>query len=373
MLQGEDKRAAEHLFYVDIGRVFAIMAVIVIHVSAIAVGSYGTVPRSYWWVANIASSASRWAVRCFVMLSGTLLLAPEENGPAGVFLKKRAKRIAIPVMTWFLIYFLWLHFWKGQLISLEYVVKRLILGGPYYHLYFLYLIATLYAVSPLLNALLRRLNSSGAVKVTALFLSLGVADSLIFYSFFNRPGWFDSISTFPVLFAFTFGFIGYFLTGYQIRSATLSNDLLWAAGFVFAFSISLTCIGTYLFIDHFGLSSFGPYFYDNFSPTGILMSLSAFCLLRGTFVLRINEGGLVSTFIKRHCAPATFGVYLIHPIFLEFFLKTGGSIRFGGKGVVEFDSWTGMFLLSGMVLVASFLTIMIVQKIPYLKRTVGSF
>jgi surface polysaccharide O-acyltransferase-like enzyme len=370
MLQGEDKRASKHLFYVDIGRIFAVIAVVVLHVSAIAVGSYGAVPKSYWWIANIANSACRWAVPCFVMLSGALLLAPEENEPAGVFLKRRAKRIAIPMMIWFLIYFLWLHFWKGQPITLKYLVKRLILGGPYYHLYFLYLIATLYAVSPLLNSLLRRLNSSMAVKVTAVFLLLGVADSVIFYSFFNRPGWLDSISTFPVLFSFTFGFIGYFLTGYQLRSVALSNRLLWTAGFAFALSLLVTCTGTYLLIDHFGLTSFGPYFYDNFSPTSILMSVSAFCLLKGTFVLR-DESGPVSTFIKRHCAPATFGVYLVHPIFLEFFWKAGGPLRIGGKGVIEFHSWIGMFLLSGMVLVASFGATMIVQKIPYLKRMVG--
>lgn len=371
MMQGNHERAPKHLFYVDIGRIVAIIAVVVLHVSAIGLGSYGTIPRSYWWVANIANSASRWAVPCFVMMSGALLLDPEKNEPAGIFLKRRTKRIAIPMMTWILIYFLWLHFWTGQPISVSYLVKRLILGGPYYHLYFLYVIATLYAVSPFLNSFLRRLNACMAVKATAVFLLLGVIDSVIFYSFFNRPGWFDSISTFPVLFAFIFGFIGYFLTGYQIRSTSLSNRLLWVASFTFALSIWMTFTGTYLLIDHFGLSSFGSYFHDPFSPTGILMSMSAFCLLKGTSLLRINEGGPVGTFIKRHCAPATFGVYLVHPIFLEFFWKAGGSLRIGGKGVVEFNSWPGMFLLSGMVLVASFAVTMIVQKMPYLKRTVG--
>ena len=371
MPQGNGEPISKHLFYVDIGRIFAIVAVVVLHVSAIVVESYGTVPSSYWWVANIANSASRWAVPCFVMLSGALLLAPERNEPAGFFLKKRGKRIAIPMVTWILIYFLWVHFWKGQPVSLEYLVKRLLLGGPYYHLYFLYLIATLYAVTPALNSVLGRLNSSMTVNVAAAFLFLGVADSVIFYSFFNRPGWFDSISTFPTLFAFTFGFIGYFILGYQIRTAALSSRLLWTAGFTFVLSVLLTCTGTYLLVDHFGLSSFGTYLYDSFSPTCILMSLSVFWLFRGAGMLGMNVEGPIYRFIRRYCAPATFGVYLVHPIFLEVIWKVGASVRMNGKTVVDFHSGPGIFLLSGMVLVASFAVAMILQKIPYLKRIVG--
>lgn len=371
MPQRKGEPISEHLFYIDIGRIFAIIAVVVLHVSAGAVDLYGTLPRSYWWVANIANSASRWAVPCFVMLSGALLLAPEKNEPAGRFLKRRAKRIAIPMMTWFSVYFLWLHFWQGQPMSLGYLVKRLLLGGPYFHLYFLYLIATLYAVTPLLNCILRHLNPSMTVKVTALFLLMGVADSVIFYSFFKRPGWFDSISTFPTLFAFTFGFIGYFLTGYQIRRIGLSSQLLLLAGFTFVLSVFVTCMGTDLLIGHFGLWSFGTYLYDNFSPTCLLMTVSVFCLLKGTCVLRMNEDGSVCRFIKRHCAPATFGVYLVHPIFLDLFWSVGGSIRMSGKGAIDFHSSLGIFLLSGMVLVTSFTATLILQKIPYLKRMVG--
>jgi surface polysaccharide O-acyltransferase-like enzyme len=275
------------------------------------------------------------------------------------------------MVTWILIYFLWVHFWKGQPVSLEYLVKRLLLGGPYYHLYFLYLIATLYAVTPALNSLLRRLSPSMTVKATAAFLLLGVADSVIFYSIFNRPGWFDSISTFPTLFVFTFGFIGYFLLGYQIRTIALSSRLLWTAGFTFVLSILLTCTGTYLLVDRFGLSSFGTYLYNSFSPTCIPMSLSAFCLFRGVGMLWMNVEGLIYRFVRRYCAPATFGVYLVHPIFLELIWKMGVSVKMNSKAVVDLRSGPGIFLLSGMVLVASFAMAITVQKVPYLRRIVG--
>ena len=95
----------EKYFWVDVLRVFAIAAVVIVHVSADIITEWSAVPRSCWWIANFYDSLARGAVPLFVMVSGALLLPKAESYRD--FFVKRFQRIVIPFIVWTVFYLLW--------------------------------------------------------------------------------------------------------------------------------------------------------------------------------------------------------------------------------------------------------------------------
>jgi surface polysaccharide O-acyltransferase-like enzyme len=256
---------------------------------------------------------------------------------------------------------------------LEFIVKRIILGGPSYHLYFLYVIATLYLLTPALRIYISRANSFKRAKLTTIFFSLGFLDSFVFYYLYCRPGWYDSLSSFFPLFGFTFGFVGYFLAEYQLRVMTFSRKAFNFALAGFVLSLIITSVGTYILVKHFGLSTFGLYFYDTFSPTCLVMSLCIFIILKEEHLLAntICKNETIYNFVKNWVAPGTFGIYLVHPIFMDILGKVMNITGNRGSTIIHLPPWLGIPLLSVLVIVVSFLATLFIQRIPYLKRIVG--
>ena len=94
-------RAASGLEWMDMLRIAAILAVVVIHSVGYATKQSGTGWHSaWWWGANLLNSACLWCVPVFVMVSGALLLDPARRVSSGAFLKRRAVRIGLPLAFW---------------------------------------------------------------------------------------------------------------------------------------------------------------------------------------------------------------------------------------------------------------------------------
>ena len=366
---------AEYLLNFDIIRICGIAAVVLLHVSGRVLQAYGGTTSDGWWAGNIGNSASRWAVPSLIMLAGALHLDAQKTELPFSFLKRRAKRIIVPLVGWFVIYFLWVHVWWGQSLSSEFILKRILLGGPYYHLYFFYVIGSLYLVTPALRLYFRFATIDARKKMIIALLFLGCLDSFVFYLFYHQPGWYDSIFSLPLLVVFTIGFAGYFLAGHELRTMTFSRSATYWAVVGLLLAFVTTTLGTYVLMRRFGIFSFGPYLYDNFSPTCIFMSLCVFVFFKEEYVLKDFVGGNTRSyeFLKITLAPSTFGIYLIHPIFIDIL---GRFVSFEGLGkdaIIHLDPWTGIPFFFILVVTLSFLTTSIIQRIPYLKVIVGSW
>ncbi len=368
-----DVHKTEYLIYADLIRIFSVVGVVFLHVAGVIQQLYSNIGSCGWWVANIGDSASRWAVPSLIMLAGALHLDDKKVEPAAVFLVKRIKRIAVPLVGWFLIYFLWAYLWRGQSINLRFVVKRIVLGGPYYHLYFFYIIGSLYLITPFLRLHIRCASLVRGTKLIITFLFLGFLDSFFFYLLYHRVGWYDSISSFFPLFVLTFGYVGYFLAGYQLRTMTVSRKTFYFALGGLLLSFVATSVGTYIFTSRFGIFSFGPYLCDSFSPTCIAMSLCIFIVLKEERSLAgwVGKNEKIYHFVKERFAPGTFGIYLIHPIFLDIFLKYINMTGNQDGALISVPPWLGIFLLSGVVLLFSFIATSLIQRVPFVKRMVG--
>ena len=149
------RRSGSGLEWMDMLRIAAILAVVVIHAISPATRASGTGWHSaWWWAADLLNSACLWCVPVFVMVSGALLLDPTRRIGGGEFLKRRAMRIGVPLVFWIAIYLVFQRQFYGQDLSVGGTVKAVASGDPYLQLYFLFIVAGLTALTPVLRKLI---------------------------------------------------------------------------------------------------------------------------------------------------------------------------------------------------------------------------
>lgn len=127
-------------------KVLASFAVIMVHTAVLRV-SQVDMHSLGWWVANIGDAAGRFGSSMFVMVGGAVLLArPAERDPWG-FVGQRLSRLLPALLFWSVFYFTWREWmWGG--ITWPGIVQDVVLGSPWYHLWFMYMMLGLYLMMP---------------------------------------------------------------------------------------------------------------------------------------------------------------------------------------------------------------------------------
>ena len=145
------------LAYADLLRVFATIAVIVLHLAGSQMGAV-SVSSPAWRVFNVYDALVRWCVPVFVMLSGMFMLDPHKGLPTTKLFFHNALRILICLVFWGGIYAVGEYMLAGgrfTLWGLWGAILNAFRGNTHYHLWFLYMILGLYLVTPILRAFCR--------------------------------------------------------------------------------------------------------------------------------------------------------------------------------------------------------------------------
>ncbi|MDQ6421372.1 acyltransferase [Paenibacillus sp. LHD-117] len=174
---------------INIVRAFAILAVLLIHVTAgpRTEVPWGSLSAPFYFTAN---QLSMFAVPLFLMLSGLVLFYRYHDdwsmGHAWTFYKKRLKFIVIPYLVWSVIYYFFYQAAYRQPFGFDPVqfAKLLIWGDASYHLYFMAIIIQLYLVFPLLMGLMRLLRMK-ALHILLLGLIIEGAFMYIHYNVYS--------------------------------------------------------------------------------------------------------------------------------------------------------------------------------------------
>ncbi|MGY5765921.1 acyltransferase [Brachybacterium sp. DNPG3] len=141
-----------YLPYLDVTRIVAVLGVVGVHVVGGGVAAHDV------GITTVAVLMSlKAAVPVFFMMSGALNLDPlaQRDGP-GAFLVRRAKRILPALVVWSAFYLLVIRgAVSGQPVaSLGELIDLISTGETYTHLYFLFAIAGLYLITPVLTPFL---------------------------------------------------------------------------------------------------------------------------------------------------------------------------------------------------------------------------
>ncbi len=344
---------------VDLIRAVAITLVIMLHAS---IESYGGIQLSesasqlYWWTQTTFNSITLPCVPLFVMLSGALLLQPSKtNEPIMVFLKKRLSRIGLAFVFWSAIYFAWSALADGTALTLTSVMQGLLLG-PYYHFWFIYLIAGLYLITPILRGLI----ASGNPKILTYLIGLWFVGVAAVPFFQTTTGLSLNNNVFVIG-----GWIGYFVLGAylmkaQVRTRTLL--MLLAAGF------AVTIAGAWLMNFPFHAAEQYYFFFNSLTANVIVASVALFLILRKVPTDWPAKNHLYAGKLVHAISKYTLPIFLLHIIILES-LQRG---YFGFKlSLTTINPIVEVPLITAATLFISLGLVLALKKVPLLKTLIG--
>ena len=169
-------RQREHNY--DVLRALSMLAIIVLHISGVWTSDMMTsVARGetdLWYpqLACVVNSLVRFAVPCFLMLSGAFLLGNPKNADYRSFYRKSLFRIVIPTLlfsAFYLVYQAVLLVWLG-IGSPAQILDNALRGAPSYHLWYMYMLIVVYAFIPFLARFAQTVSNKTFCRVAAVYL-----------------------------------------------------------------------------------------------------------------------------------------------------------------------------------------------------------
>ncbi len=281
-------------------RVAACFSIVLLHCLNAARVYYESELDSFSY-ASVWTSCSMlmWAVPCFLMVTGALLLNPKKALPLSKLYGKYIRRMAVALLIFTFIFSLIKYLaadTQGSTGFMGFFVTNLIKDRAMPHLWYLYMMIVLYILMPLFKAIADKFSDNA---LWALVAVLVIAANLTAVGPLS-----GSMSTTSIIYP-AYLFIGYLLFKKNMK-AGLSAALLAASSCAL---LILTYHTTSGLADPSGIMAYS-------SPLVVIQAASIYSLM-----LRIKtpaENWLLS---MDEC---TFGIYLIHMIFVRLTMKELG-------------------------------------------------
>lgn len=201
-------------------------AVITIHVSAIWVKGFSSyiaeggeiIKLIHPLSACVYNTISRFAVPCFVMLSGAFILDDEKTVNYKEFYSKKLMKIGVPTLVFSLLYILYripMCFMgeENYLIKLVRLITDIMRGSPFNHMWYLYMLIGVYLLAPIVIQFKNSISYDSFRKVAYIFL---IVAGLSNWTGITRMNWDLGQS---------FEYLGYFMVGYVIRKDFCKNNV----------------------------------------------------------------------------------------------------------------------------------------------------
>lgn len=347
---GFSRAPKELQIQLEILRIAAAVAVVLLHVAASVLSDRSTT-LVQWWAGNIYEVISRWCVPVFIMISGALLLDDHKPFAPGQFYRRRVARLLWPLIFWSVAYLVYRHV-HDQASRTTLFVDTLH-GEPYTHLWFLYMLIGLYAVTPLLRIVVANSDRATLTITAALIFLIASVDrtaSATLTAFAAE----ENTHTFLVMWLpYTAYFLmGYILTRWPSRIG-VANTLI---------CVIVSCAVTALLTGYarFYLKWPDPYYiYDWFNPIIICMSVLVFACF---------------TSIPLSCSPRTrvcieylaslsLGIYVVHPFWII-------TLHHFGLTGMRHPAILAIPLTAAAAFALSAITTAAIRATPILRRTV---
>ncbi len=354
-----NNQLTQRQYHLDYLRVFASVAIILLHVSAQNM-NYVELAGTEWNIYNICNGASRWGVPVFVMMSGALFL-PREI-PTKTLYKKYISRMAIAYVVWSAFYAIVdpignLVFKDDYQISFVEIIGNFISGAV--HLWFLPMIIGLYMCIPLIKQLTKTDNLIKYFLLLSFIFCFVKTQTELVANYLlkgNSQLIFENVNTLFKNFNVTivFGFAAYFILGFYLNKTNINKKcrtiiyILGVVGFI------LTILLNLLASKNVGKSL--ESFFSATSVNILLMSVAIFVWFK------YNAKGcnkLNKIIIK--LSKYSFGAFLVH-IFILQILHTFGIQSTSFHPVLSVPA------ITIFTAVASYLISSILNKIPVIKK-----
>lgn len=358
----EDKRE----YYLDVLRILAIIGVILIHISGNLVVDRPA--SNSWHYGNILMTISRPCVPIFIMISGSIFLNSKKSYDMKYLYGKKIFRLLMCLLVWGYIYNL-VGFitprntgeWGFRLLYLVDALKKTLMGITNYHLWYLYVILGLYILTPIIKKLIDNFSEKDILYSLGIWIFFAsIIPFLTHFALFKYLGLFINIGN-SLFSNFTIyaGYIGYYILGYYLSNKKFSKkqlNYIYISGI-----ISLLIMFTLVTISLYKSGGYNPFFHEYKMPYVVVLSVSIFVFLKEYFnkIELKDKTKKVLIFLSS----MTFGIYLVHDLFLGHFPIFGMTYKsvFNNTLVT-----TPLYFI--LVLSASALVTYMLSKIPIIKK-----
>lgn len=346
----------KRLIYPDLLRVISIFGVIVLH----CVGElWGLIPiKSKSWVALVAiDSLFRFAVPVFVMVSGMFMLSPSKNRGIKELYSKNILRIVTSFAFWSLIYLAYHQAsdYFANRSAFHPAFKSLLnsfLAGEY-HLWFMYMIAGLYIVTPILRKLVEKKSTMQYFLI--IWFIFCMAQNLIKLIPGIGKYAFGFMSLFKISIAVEYS--GYYVLGYYLHNYPIKRPIKIAVDI-----LALICtvgIAAVTVFTSFRSNETVTKYLEYLLPITALQAAAVFWFIQSKFQ-NADPPRKVQKAIYT-LSKISFGVYLSHLIVIKIAKKLCLSV-FSLPTYAAF----GILLISAVII--SPLISYVLNKIPILNK-----
>lgn len=344
------------ILWIEELRILAAFAIILLHVASTRVKSTGLLFEDcYVWL-SFYHTITRFAVNCFIMITGALLLRPEKELTISVMLKKYLPKVIVLFCVWSAVYVVADNakaIAGGAEISVSALCKSFISG--HYHMWYLYMLAGLYLITPILKEITKNKKLVEYFIVLAIIFYLLPSTLQLWKPVYNML---QTVTNSKMIFHFVRGYTLYYLMGHYLVTYELKKwqkYLIYLGG---AVGILYGIAGGIYFSRATGATTQIPY---NNGTINIFLFSSA------VFLFFLEHCGKKAVSEKRAALLRTMGssmlgVYLLHPLFVD---------AFAAKVMERLDYaylWIVIPALALLIFAVCLLITLLLKKLPLLGK-----
>ena len=358
------KVKSKRIIYYDFIRVFAIFGVLACHVFSYMVVNTDIFNTRLWFYALFLNCLRDISVPLFVCVSGALLITKKDT--ITTFIKKRINKVIVPYIFWVIAFIILEIMIKQPKVPMNIVVNTLSIPpvGSGVIFWFVQMIIVVYFVIIILNKLISK---------NANFLKVALLLSIIYIVLLNLGIIPEYEKPYNYLFYSVFAVFGYYASRYDFaenklsKSLGLTKDKLTVLFFILSVGLYILEIFTDASLS-IAANKFSVI--SKFSILNIFTLLSMFLFFR---YFTESEGKIsrLCNYIKNSIVGkaifsisfCSYGIYLSHKVILDYFMLSP-FVNHPSPSVFA-------TLLLIVVLIVSWLIILVMSKVPGLKKVSG--
>ena len=349
ILLSTESKSCQNIQYISFLRAVACIAIVVLH-TFYAADAYSPSFTEHAVMLSVRNSMM-WAVPCFVMATGSLLLDNSRQMSYKKIFGKYILRMAAALIIFSVLFSFFDSFVTDKTIGIKAIADGLadaVKGTGWKHMWYPYLMISLYLLLPFY-----RMISGSAGKKDLLFLLL------IYFVFLSLVPAIETLagvkSAFYICVYTVYPF--YLFMGYAVHTGQIKIKRILSLILVIVCTAVLCILTVYSIKNNNSAvtSLLGSYSF----PLIVLQSAGMFSFACG--IKHADKSNFFTAFLNQ-TDKCSFGIYLIHMLFLKlvFAVLKFNPYNYGG--------FITVFATSVAVLAISFFTVWILRKIPAVRK-----
>lgn len=355
-IKEKNKAKNNRIIYLDLLRIITCFSVVLLHTAGQNWNDLNPTTTA-WQVFNLYDGLVRFAVPVMVMISGVFFLDASREIPLKKLYGKYILRLLSAYIFWSFFYAFYKFYITGQAFTASSVKTILIFAiNSYYHLWFLPMMIGIYMLVPFLQLITKHGGKKSCQYFIALFLLFGVVIASALRFHFPYYEYVKSIATrIPV--EMVSSYIGYFVLGYYLYTYSITKKVQNISYLLGIGSVLACIIGTSLYSIRLNVPN--GILYDYFMVTTFFASAALFIFFKYQ-IARLNWSDKSVKTIQS-ISMFTFGVYLIHAVFLSHFKKIGFD-------TLSFNAVLSVPVIAAIIFLLSLLVTVLIRKIPFIHK-----